>query len=408
MQSTRPYVEALAPTEVMAPAELWRERAAGFGMAIGLCCPYVFSSVSSIPWWAFVPVAFGSAMLRWKSYRKDWMPLLPVIVLTLVMAVFSLLALAYHPMPVYWLDKVGRYLLFGGVTFLFAIRMAPATEEMTRGLRWGLAVTLLAALVVTIQNRDMFLDTQFYGMKQMREMFSVTGFPLSIAMAAACFLPRTLKPLPLLTAGALLLLVAALEVFVRGRFGAMMLAGMAVLLVVGPPWKHLGWRLCISVLIVAALAWIYVDVLPDFGESYQYLEEMAKSPLGGRENYYTVAWRGFLEHPLGNGIGSFAMSKSLPLDHYPHNVVLEAAYEYGLLGLLVMAWLYGMVFRKAWILWQSPPHRTLAAVLVVVFLYMLKAGDIATWAIQWVYLYVLVVVIPISPSWPLLRGSALR
>jgi O-antigen ligase len=111
-----------------------------------------------------------------------------------------------------------------------------------------------------------------------------------------------------------------------------------------------------------------------------------------------------MAQPLGQGIGSFARIE--PGFTYPHNVILEAAYELGALGLGVMVWMYAVVAHRAWQLWRSPPHRIFGAVLALVFLHMLKAGDLSTLAFQWVALYLLLVGTPLDERWALQKGDA--
>jgi O-antigen ligase len=160
-----------------------------------------------------------------------------------------------------------------------------------------------------------------------------------------------------------------------------------------------------GVLLITGL-WVYVNVLPLLGDSFTYLQWLNPQSIGGRAPLLQEAWAGFLQHPFGQGIGSFQIIE--PLYTYPHNVVLESAYELGILGLLAMLGIYLMVVRRAWQLWLSPPHRMLALLPVTVFLYMLKAGDIAELAFHWVYVYLLVVGTPVAASWPLRRRRAVE
>lgn len=393
------YMPARAAT-----SDRWRDRVAGVLMVIGLAWPFLFSSVIAVPWWAFVPCALLAGVLRYRKYPRETMPQAPMLLFCLIVVIYTLFAYTLMPMPAYGSEKAWRFALLAGTAYLVTVRMAPLTDDLARGMRWAMVVSTVLALGVTYLNRDMFLHTQKYGMQEMRMLFAVTGFPLSVALVTLWIIPRTLRPLPIFLGGGLLLLAAALEIFIRGRFAAITLAGMAVLLVLGPPWKHLLARVALSVLLVGVFLGAYWVILPNFGDSYQYLEGLLKHPMENRDILFTIAWRGFMAHPMGLGIGAFAETGMM--DYYPHNVFLEVGYELGLPGLLAVAVIYAVAIRRAWQLWLSPPHRLFAAMLVVVLLYMLKAGDIATWAFQWVYLYMLVVATPVAPTWPLLRGEA--
>jgi len=383
-----------------------RDVIAGVLIASGLTWPFLLSSVLHIPWWAYLTLAMLGGALRYDAAPRDKSPHWPLFGFVIVVLIYTLLGAVVLRMPGYGSEKAWHFLLLALAAYLVTFRQAPLTIDLDRGLRWGLGLALLVALGVVYHHRDLFLETQRYGIAELRQLFAVTGFPLAIALAGLWALPRTLRPWSLFAGGALLLLVAALEIFVRGRFAALTLGACAVLLVLGPPWQHFVSRLFYACGLVGALLLLYVFVLPDFGESYQYLEALIQHPLENRDLLYTFAWRGFMAHPLGRGIGSFAYSGML--DAYPHNIFLEVGYELGLPGLLTVVLMYGMALRRLWRLWLSPPHRLLAALLGVMMLYMLKAGDIATWAFQWVYLYMLIVATPVAPTWPLLRGEALR
>lgn len=403
--ATPVLVVRYSPAKVVA-LDRWREMVAGVCIVIGLTWPFLFSSLVAIPWWSYTLIALFGGALRYRKYPHEFMPQVPMVLFVLVMLIYSLMAVTLIPMPSYGSEKVLRFILLGGAAYLFTFRQAPLTEHLDRGMRWALAITLLMSLGVTYLNREMFLDTQKYGMAEMRQLFAVTGFPLSVALASVWVIPRSLRAFPIFLGSILLLMATVLEIFIRGRFAAITLGGMAIMLLLGPPWRSMFARVVFALLLAGACMTVYLYLLPSFGDSYQYLEGLLKHPMENRDILYTVAWRGFMAHPMGLGIGSFADNGML--DYYPHNVFLEVGYELGLPGMLAVVTIYAVSLRRIWKLWMSPPHRMLAALLMVVLLYMLKAGDIATWVFQWVFLYMLVVATPIAPTWPLLRGEALQ
>lgn len=387
--------------------ETRREFLAGICMVIGLCWPYLFSSVlPSVHWWMFLPFAIGAGIIRQRPGSRRWGALLPLYGFCMVILLFTAIAAALNPLSDYGQEKVINFAILAGAALIAASRQAPITESLVAGMRAALPVTFLLGVGVAIINRDIFLNADRYGVEVLTQSFSVTGFPLAIAMAASFALPRTLAPKWLIAGAAALLVAVAVEIFIRGRFNAALLAVMAVMLVVGPPWKNIFWRVVASgVLVVIALA-LFVNVLPLFGDSFRYLEDMHVESMGGRTPMYREALNGFLEHPLGQGIGSFQLVE--PSERYPHNIVLEVAYEMGVLGLAAVLGIYLVVMRRGWELWKSPPHRVLAALLLMPFAQMLKAGDISTIAFHWVYLYLLVVGTPLAASWSLQRGRDLR
>ncbi|HEY3417155.1 MAG TPA: O-antigen ligase family protein, partial [Armatimonadota bacterium] len=233
-----------------------------------------------------------------------------------------------------------------------------------------------------------------------------TGFPLAIAMAACSLYPSSMSPRNLLLGGISLLLVAVAIVFVRGRMHAILLVVMLALLVLGPPARHYFWRILVSAALLVIGFLIYIHVVPQLGGSYQYFTWLSLESIGGRLQLFTEAAQGFLAHPFGQGLGSFALIE--PFYSYPHNIILEAGYELGILGVVAVVAMYILVIRRCWQLWHSPPHRFLAGLVVMVFGYNLKAGDISSITFQWVFLYLLVVSTPVATSWPLLRGRAVK
>jgi len=322
-----------------------------------------------------------------------------LLALTGILALFVLLAVATEPLTNFGREKLIQFLLLAGFAYLAAFHQAPLTETFSRGIRHSLLVSLALCLLVILVKRHLFLEFAEFGSAELREEVSTTGLPLSLALAACALIAAKITPLRLFATGMALMVIAVLEVLIRGRFDALVLTALAALVVLGPPWRHLFWRLTIFGLFGLVIVFAYVDVAPRLGESYEYLEQLRRGEGGGRLPLYREAWRGFLAHPLGQGIGSF--ERNNPLPQYPHNIFLETAYELGFFGLACMLALYLWVFRRFWQFWLSPPHRMLGVVLLLVFLQPLKAGHLATFAFQWVLLYMLIVATPLSESWPL-------
>lgn len=386
-------------------ARFWarhREPIAGALIIIGICWPFLFSSISAIPWWFFPPFAIIGGFMRWKSYPRTSGAFIPLWAFFLVIICFASYGYAFEPMNQYGQEKLLHLVLLGGAAYLGASRQRPLTGGLVRGMRSALWVTLFLAICIGYKNRDLFMYAEDYGMDRLRSTFSVTGFPLVLALGAACLVPRKLLPVGLFVSAAAILGTAVMEIFVRGRFDAMMLCLLAALVVVGPPWKYLIVRLPLAFLLLALGLSIYTNVLPKLGDSFLYLSWMNPETIGGRSELYQEAIKGFMNYPMGQGIGSFQQVE--PFLSYPHNVLLESAYEIGLCGLLCLLAIYALVFHRVYQFWLSPPHRVLAVLLLFVFCQMLKAGDIAMLAFQWIYLYLLLVATPLAPSWRLLRG----
>ena len=383
----------------------WREFIAGILITIGICWPFLFSSVWDAPWWIFPPFAIAAGLLRWQSYPRSVTPLLPLWGFFLVLTGYALYSNATEPMTPYGTDKLWHFALLTLLAYVGAFRQKPVTDMLLRGMRLALLLTFVIGACIAFKNRDLFLFAESEGIKALRMAFSITAFPLTIALGAAWAVPRTLAPLRLLGAGAMLLLGAALEIFVRGRFDALMLVLLAGLVVLAPPFRLYLIRLPLAAMLVCLGIMLYVNVLPQMGDSFLYMSWTNPESIGGRSNLYAEAINGFQTYPFGQGIGSFARVE--PEQDYPHNIILESAFETGIFGLLCMLGIYFFVFHRIVQYWLSPPHRLMGALLLLLFSHMLKAGDIAMLAFQWVYLYLLFVATPLDGSWKLLRGKAI-
>jgi len=379
---------------------------AGMMIIIGVCWPFLLSSVWNIPWWAFPPFAIIAGLLRWKSYPRPTSTLLPLWGFFLVLVIFAIYAGVVEPMTPYGEDKLNHFAILAIGAYLGAFRQKPVTEQLVRGMRLMLFLTLIVATLVAFKNREMFLYAESWGISALRSAFAITAFPLVIAMAVTCVIPRKLNPLWLLISGGVVLVGAILEVFVRGRFDAMLLCILTAMVVLGPPMKHMFIRVLLAVMLLMLAVAVYINVLPQLGDSFLYLTWMNPENIGGRSELYREAIDGFLKFPFGQGIGSFSQIE--PLMSYPHNFLLEAAYELGIAGFLCVLLIYFNVARRVWQFWLSPPHRILGALLIVLFSHMLKAGDIAMLAFQWIYLYLLFIATPLAPSWQLQRGKEIE
>lgn len=111
----------------------------------------------------------------------------------------------------------------------------------------------------------------------------------------------------------------------------------------------------------------------------------------GRAELWAQAWQTFVEHPwLGVGTGGFAAVA--PGDVYPHNLVLEAAAEWGLVGLLALGGILAIgaaqIVRA--VRWPPPDERGLTVLVAALFTAALAnamfSGDITANSNLWLTL----------------------
>ncbi|OAD23540.1 O-antigen ligase-related protein [Candidatus Thiomargarita nelsonii] len=87
------------------------------------------------------------------------------------------------------------------------------------------------------------------------------------------------------------------------------------------------------VLLLGFIVAIKIGVFTD--SVIAYADQLIRGEvLSTRTPMYMIAWNGFLDNPLGNGFGAFSISGSYA--RYPHNILLEALYELGIFGGVVI------------------------------------------------------------------------
>ncbi len=169
-------------------------------------------------------------------------------------------------------------------------------------------------------------------------------------------------------------------------------AGLVALFVVLASDRSARRRIFATAILGVSAALLVTQLLP--GQSLQRsLSFLTGSSSGlssnGRSQLWSQAWHLFTAHPwLGIGTGSFA--KFQPIVDYPHNMLLEAAVELGLVGLLlvvafvVSSWLMLSRARKTLGIGE-----TQTAVVISLFTSALVnamfSGDIPTNASVWLY-----------------------
>jgi len=160
-------------------------------------------------------------------------------------------------------------------------------------------------------------------------------------LVALMFLSRSrLKPILF---GAMVL--AGLLVLASGsRAPGMSLLGVSLLVFLAYWWRLKGGLKKLAVVYLAAPFLFYIlanlfnilSALPFLStKRYTMLAEDIELAGSSRHILWEAAWAGFRTNPWGWGTGSFAaMGPSSDLK-FPHNIVLEVAFELGLLGLFL-------------------------------------------------------------------------
>ena len=143
-----------------------------------------------------------------------------------------------------------------------------------------------------------------------------------------------------------------------GSRGALLAAGMAMLVVIVLRWPRL-WLPALGV-VVAGLLWIMLN------DPMFYLNALMADGVGreynGRMEIWVRAWQALWRHPLtGIGIGGFVpeVVEGMPMVRFPlnaqvthaHNLLLQVGVDLGLVGLLAYAAIVvssGMGLARVW------------------------------------------------------------
>lgn len=130
----------------------------------------------------------------------------------------------------------------------------------------------------------------------------------------------------------------ALLYFVFGSGARGALLGLVAAALVTTLLMFNGPRIVKVALAVLALVTAVLIAIPDTALWRLSLED------SGRTWLWSMAWDGFTESPLvGHGFGSFALVSAA---EYPHNILLETAYELGILGLAALLLVIGAAARN--------------------------------------------------------------
>jgi O-antigen ligase len=114
--------------------------------------------------------------------------------------------------------------------------------------------------------------------------------------------------------------------------------------------------------------------------------------VASRLNMALMAWEAFREHPiLGTGAGRFAdLGGNLLQEEafYPHNLFLELGAEFGIVAVILVAWLLWKAVRSFWTLRHI--DRAAAAIGLASLLFLLvtamKMGDISMHRLMYLWI----------------------
>jgi O-antigen ligase len=296
----------------------------------------------------------------------------------------SLFALSFAPDP-YPDTKLSRTLAFNALPVVmgFLLSRVAARSDFRRGVVWSLVTWTLVGLVVGILNSEYWFSPATDSAEAFERLhrYSVIGMTLVLMggflTGLVYFLQGRRKALSLS-----LLLSSFLLIVVHTQRAAWIYCLLAALFLVAQSAvvrPSAGLRaalgavsaILVGILIANEIGAISVGVLGRAEGIFEGRLFDSRAPL------FLAAIRGFWEHPFGQGLASFARAGHGTV--YPHNVFLEALYELGLAGGILMAALLIFLLKNTLRLVrgapQSRPSLIIGLYLGYILIFSLKSGD---------------------------------
>jgi O-antigen ligase len=271
------------------------------------------------------------------------------VVLSLALFAIMLLRLTGSPAEPYGSDKVQLFLTVNLVALVAGVLVGRHRRDLELCLALMLAVAVVGAvglLVQLISGTEPVYPGR-YGLSGDDPIslgrLSATGLLIAIyalLTAGAAVRSAALCTIPVLA-------VAFLASGSRGPFVGL-LVGLLVLggLMARERGPGGRWALVVGGIVLGVV--VTPDIVP--GDAMDRLAgilvgEEGSLDTSGRSELWAAAWRTFLDNP-GLGVGTGGFAAVAPLDIYPHNLLLEAAAEWGLLGLVPLLVALGVGIAK--------------------------------------------------------------
>jgi O-antigen ligase len=353
-------VAFLASRSVAYPLGLW----ALPGVLLGLAGNSVPSGSTQYFLVGWLGLSLLLAMVREEHVLPLRVLLAGPVLLTIGLAVVMLARLGSSADESYGSYKLQLFLA-ENVTFLVAgIVVARARRHLDLWLGLSLA-TMAAGSLVLLRK---LLSGEATDVLPGRLALYAEGGPISLARGAATgillavFLLLASRQAWRRTAALAVIPVLGVAFIGAGSRGPVvgLAAGLLILLALTLGDRVSRRRLLLLGVAVVVSAVLIPQLVPgqNISRSLSVLVGQSGQDVGGgdlsngRLQLWNMAWHSFGEHPLlGLGTGGFASVS--PVGIYPHNVFLEAAAEYGILGLVLVAGLVAFAFFHAGRAWSA-------------------------------------------------------
>ena len=290
--------------------------------------------------WTLGAIAFA---LGRRENVSPAMVLNPVLVLSVGLVVLMLARLGVSPADAYGTFKTKTFVAENVLYVLAGTLIASRRKDFNLYVVLTLLVTTAGAAALIREVATGSAPT-LAGRYYLTESYPVLiGRSAAVGLIAAIFVLLTREASRTRMLALVALPVLAVSLMAAGSRGPVLalLSALLVLALVLVGDRAMRRRLVVVAAAIAAAAVCVVALVPgqDVSRSLSVFVGGGGGAAGGfssngRLELWSAAWSAFRAHPLGGlGTGGFA---SLASELYPHNIVLEAASELGVLGLLLV------------------------------------------------------------------------
>lgn len=315
----------------------------------------------------FIPVVLLFLVMRMVQTRERepiiGRPNTPFLVATIMMGLWLLIGLTYTVAPRYGAQKAGEYFIFGMAPMLLVFVFLRDRSSVHRLLLWVILVTggtVLIASAHALATRG----TLFVALRQTQEEviggISVAGHvglstPLVTAMAASLGLSAgrargRWKVLPIV-----ILPVVALYVTLSGTRSNLVVFVFVVVVGFYYTYKKNKGILAVAVVVLLVTGTLLLLYSPPEVKERMFSSWIERETRAGRGGYGRLEIIGAfpsqfrLAPVFGQGTGGWAvLYTGFDAYVYPHNMFIEILVENGLVGFVVLMFLWYLVLRRIW------------------------------------------------------------
>lgn len=152
-------------------------------------------------------------------------------------------------------------------------------------------------------------------------------------------------------------------------------------------WVRKSFLFLMTIVLLAVISMIYLMNQEDAPATLRRLELLLQSNegMGGsaqaRLSYYITSIELWIKQPIfGYGVGSWpVLVEHTDARGYPHNIILETLFEFGMVGMIIMSTMFVYAFRSlgSWLYIRTSPYRLIVLMIFAnALLNAFVSGDI--------------------------------